>query len=340
MRGLSFDVARGEIVCLLGPSGSGKTTLLRIIAGLDEADHASIHFADEDMAHVPTHRRGFGLMFQDLALFPHRDVFDNVAFGLRMQNQPRALITRRVQEALETVGLGGFAARDVIHLSGGEQQRVALARALAPYPRLLMLDEPLGALDRILRESLVVDLRRILKSLGMTSIYVTHDQSEAFAIADRILIMRDGQIVASGTPRELYQRPADAFVARFLGLENLLNGRLVRVEPPLISTDEGEFVPTLPAAVHGPEVQLMIPTDSALSIDKSHSQAKSENTIQGKVVEARFQVGRQRVVVESAHGRLLAFESNDQFEPGTPVCVSIDPKRILVLGQIPPPFSS
>ena len=191
----SFAVAEGEIVCLLGPSGCGKTTLLRVVAGLETPDTGRVTFAGNDLATIPVHQRAFGFMFQDYALFPHRDVLGNVAFGLRMQGTPAAKITERVREALALVGLSGFERRRVIELSGGEMQRVALARSLAPRPQLLMLDEPLGALDRALREQLMNDLRGILKRIGLTALYVTHDQSEAFAIADRVLIMRDGQIV-------------------------------------------------------------------------------------------------------------------------------------------------
>ncbi|HET7377901.1 MAG TPA: ABC transporter ATP-binding protein, partial [Anaerolineae bacterium] len=219
---ISFEVNKSEIVCLLGPSGCGKTTLLRIIAGLETADSGTVTFDGIDLREVPIHQRGFGLMFQDFALFPHKNVWDNVIFGLRMQNLNQNQIRQQAAAALELVGLSGFETREVNELSGGEQQRVALARSLAPHPKFLMLDEPLGSLDRKLREELMIELRRILKQAQLTSVYVTHDQQEAFAIADRVVIMNVGHIEQSGTPSTVYNQPATEFVARFLGLPNLI----------------------------------------------------------------------------------------------------------------------
>ena len=215
--GIDLDVGDGEIVCILGPSGSGKSTLLRAVAGLEPDARGGVSWDGDDLARVPPHRRGFGLMFQDHALFPHRDVQGNVAFGLRMQRLPGVEIEARTGDALALVGLAGFERRRISELSGGEQQRVALARALAAAPRLLMLDEPLGALDRALRERLVTELRALFVHLGLTTLFVTHDHDEAFALADRLVVMHDGRIEQVGTPAEVWQRPANAFVARFLG---------------------------------------------------------------------------------------------------------------------------
>jgi thiamine transport system ATP-binding protein len=207
---------------VLGPSGSGKSTLLRAVAGLQMLDAGRVVLGGRDQAGVPAHQRGVGLMFQDHQLFPQRDVGGNVAFGLRMHGAPRRERDARVARLLELVGLPGAERRAVTALSGGEQQRVALARALAPRPRLLMLDEPLGQLDRSLRERLVVELRELFAELGTTVLAVTHDQGEAFALADRVVVMRDGLVAQSGTPLQVWQRPADAFVARFLGFENVV----------------------------------------------------------------------------------------------------------------------
>ncbi|MDX2732181.1 MULTISPECIES: ABC transporter ATP-binding protein [Streptomyces] len=220
---VDLKVADHEIVCVLGPSGSGKSTLLRVVAGLHPPDDGRVLLDGVDQTGVPVHRRGLGLMFQDHQLFPHRDVGANVAFGLRMRGVTRGDQDRRVAELLELVGLPGSERRAVAALSGGEQQRVALARALAPRPKLLMLDEPLGQLDRSLRERLVVELRTLFARLGTTVLAVTHDQGEAFALADRVVVMRDGRIAQVGTPLEVWQRPASAFVARFLGFDNVVD---------------------------------------------------------------------------------------------------------------------
>ncbi|MGW6409902.1 ABC transporter ATP-binding protein [Streptomyces vinaceus] len=223
---VDLEVAEHEVVCVLGPSGSGKSTLLRVVAGLQPVSAGRVLLGGADQARVPVHRRGVGLMFQDHQLFPHRDVGGNVAFGLRMRGSAggsgRGSYGERVAELLELVGLPGAQGRSVASLSGGEQQRVALARALAPSPRLLMLDEPLGQLDRGLRERLVVELRELFSRLGTTVLAVTHDQGEAFALADRVVVMREGRIAQAGTPLEVWQRPASEFVARFLGFENVI----------------------------------------------------------------------------------------------------------------------
>ena len=217
LKGISLDLAEGEIISLLGPSGSGKSTLLRIISGLEEAESGDVLWDGMSIASVPSHERKFGLIFQDYALFPHLNVFDNVAFGLKMQKLRKEDIRQRVDEALKQVDLQGFAKRSVTDLSGGEQQRIALARALAPRPRLLMFDEPLGALDRRLREYLLVEIKEILDESGVPAIYVTHDHEEAFALADRILLLHEGLIVQQGTPDELFAHPASAWVKEFLG---------------------------------------------------------------------------------------------------------------------------
>ncbi len=217
LTGVDLTVADGEVVSVLGPSGSGKSTLLRAVAGLEPAARGTVGWDGRDLAGIPPHRRQMGLMFQDHSLFPHRDVLGNVVFGLRMQHVDRADAERRARELLDVVGLGGFERRKVAELSGGEQQRVALARALAPAPRLLMLDEPLGSLDRPLRERLMVELRELFTGLSLTALYVTHDHDEAFALADRVAVMHAGGIEQVGTPVDVWRRPASEFVARFLG---------------------------------------------------------------------------------------------------------------------------
>jgi thiamine transport system ATP-binding protein len=243
---VDLEVADGEIVCILGPSGSGKSSLLRAVAGLEPDAKGVVSWDGDDLTRVPAHRRNFGLMFQDHALFPHRDVRGNVAFGLRMQRLPRADVETRTRAALELVGLGGFEHRRIRELSGGEQQRVALARALAAEPRLLMLDEPLGALDRALRERLVTELRALFVRLRLTTLFVTHDHDEAFALADRLVVMHAGRIEQCGTPAGVWRRPSSPFVARFLGWNVT---RAFSATPAAVRPDAVRIVERAPGSV-------------------------------------------------------------------------------------------
>jgi ABC-type Fe3+/spermidine/putrescine transport system ATPase subunit len=262
LSGVTFGVQQGDIACLLGPSGSGKTTLLRIISGLETAEAGVVRLQGGDLTRVPVHHRGIVLMFQDYALFPHRSVRENVAYGLQMKRNPDAsAVGTRVMEMLQLVGLEDFADRNVIELSGGERQRVALARSLAPNPRLLLLDEPLGALDRNLRERLLRDLPLILRQVGVTTITVTHDQEEAFALANQVVILHDGTVAQQGSPEAVYRAPANTWVADFLGLDNLVPAvisaagavqtafGLVKVRDSLPPADTKGFLLVYPSAV-------------------------------------------------------------------------------------------
>ena len=263
----SLEVGRGEVVAVLGPSGSGKTTLLRVVAGLQRPDAGRVLLDGADLASTPPHRRGIGLVFQDHALFPHHDVAGNVSFGLRMRGDPPDRIAARTAELLDLVGLTGLDRRSVGSLSGGEQQRVALARALAPEPSVLLLDEPLGSLDRRLRDRLLEDLGRLFDELGVTAMYVTHDQTEAFTLGDRIAVMRAGHVVQVSSPDELWSQPADADVARFLGLANVDGNEVVRPEAVGVSPSADGNGRVESAVRVGPLVRLRVELDDGRTLE-------------------------------------------------------------------------
>ncbi|HZU86758.1 MAG TPA: ABC transporter ATP-binding protein [Anaerolineaceae bacterium] len=326
LQGVSFSVAQGETICLLGASGSGKSTLLRIITGLESAESGHVFWDGQDLANVPVHHRHFGLMFQDYALFPHRSVAENIAFGLRMQNLPKAEIAARTAQALAQVNLERFGNRRVTDLSGGEQQRVALARTLAPHPLLLMLDEPLGALDRALREQLIGEVRQVLHRSGIPAIYVTHDQAEAFAIADRLVLLNHGRVAQSGTPEEIYHHPASAWVAHFLGLGTLLPGTLNQDPPPRVQTSLGTFHSTcLPP--HGGAIQLLV-RPSAASLTPLDGDL---NRLTGKVSDAVFRGEHYRVQLTCGEGLQFEFDLPQAAKPGEPLTVWLKPEAILCL---------
>jgi ABC-type Fe3+/spermidine/putrescine transport system ATPase subunit len=298
LKGVSFTVAAGETVCLLGSSGSGKSTILRIIAGLESAESGDLRWQGLSLAGVPAHLRNFGLMFQDYALFPHLDVTANVAFGLRMHAWGPEEIDLRVAEVLRQTNLAGFARRRVTELSGGEQQRVALARALAPRPGLLMLDEPLGALDRALRESLIEELRGILHHSGIPAIYVTHDQQEAFSIADKIILLHAGRVAQSGSAPEVFSSPVNAWVAGFLGLGNLLEGvRTARGVETSLGLFPGDF-----AASPGDRVTLLLRPQASVVQSGEH--------LSGRVTDVVFR--GQDFRVELDNGLYFFLESVPQ----------------------------
>jgi ABC-type Fe3+/spermidine/putrescine transport system ATPase subunit len=309
LRNINLQVESGEIFCLLGPSGCGKTTLLRIVAGLEQATAGEIRFQGQSLNHVPVHRREFGFMFQDFALFPHMNVADNVAFGLKMKGA--ADPATQVQEILHLVGLTGFEKRSVSQLSGGEKQRVALARSLAPRPRLLMLDEPLGSLDAALRNRLVIELHQIIKELHLSTLYVTHDQQEAFAVADRIAIMNAGRIEQVDRPDDLYQRPRTVFAARFLELNNILS-----LEEFQRLTGSVAVVPASAKAI------LLHP--SGLYCDP-------QGKIRATIVERVFQGDVYRLRVRLDSGSLLTFNISSHektlAEPGDIIRITIAPDR-------------
>lgn len=227
LRPLNLVIPEGELLAVLGPSGCGKTTTLRIVAGFEAADTGVVRIAGRDVTRLPPNKRGLGMVFQNYSLFPHMTVAENVAFGLRMRGQSAAARDERVRSMLDIVRLAGFGNRGIHQLSGGQQQRIALARALAPGPRVLLLDEPLGALDKNLREGMQFELRQIQRDLGITSILVTHDQEEALTMSDRVAVMAQGTIVQQGAPTEVYDTPRTRFVAEFLGTANVFAGSVL-----------------------------------------------------------------------------------------------------------------
>ena len=234
---VSLTVVPGELLTLLGPSGCGKTTTLRMIAGFEQPTSGSIHIGDRDVTGLRANERNIGFVFQNYAIFPHLSVFENVAYGLRVQNKPDDEIKRSVQEVLELVGLGGYAQQQPHQLSGGEQQRVALARAIVFKPRILLFDEPLSNLDAKLRVQMRSEIQQLQKRLGVTTVYVTHDQEEAMAISDRIAVMSGGKIVQIDVAEDLYDHPCNEFVARFIGRANLLDGKLTSVDAEKVAVE-------------------------------------------------------------------------------------------------------
>jgi len=312
VRGISLKLEQGRILCLLGPSGCGKTTLLRLIGGLEEPDRGKIVFEGRDVTQKPVHLRQFGMMFQEFALFPHKNVFDNVAFGLQMLNLDTARVEKQTADMLELTGLGEMGQRNVAELSGGERQRVALARSLAPEPRLLMLDEPLGSLDRALRERLLGEIRSILKALQMTAIFVTHDQSEAFSVGDEIAVMNQGRVVQVNTPEALYMSPKSVFVAQFLGFKNLLPGSVE--EAGGVKTALGTLHPANVHAAEGKKVTLLLRPESARLAGNREPDVAS-GIIAGKVVSRLF-VGRSfRVRVAVQNNTELTFDLPNRQPP-------------------------
>ena len=327
VEGVSLNADSGEIVGLLGPSGCGKTTLLRLVAGLEQPDSGSLSFDGVPMNGLAPKDRGFGLMFQDLALFPHMDVVGNVSFGLRMQKLPKLKVRARVDELLALVDLAGYGHRKMHELSGGERQRVALARSLAPEPKLLMFDEPFGSLDRGLRESLQMEVRAILKKIGMTSIYVTHDRDEAFAMADSIVIMDKGSVVQAGTAQELFRSPKSELVARSLGLKNVIQGTVTaigKVDTPIgaLRVDQAD-----PSTTEGTSVLAIIDDRKISVVGDAEVGSSLDGTFKGVVESVKFLGGESDVMVRIADGLIACSirpeDAGAQFGTGDAVCVTI-----------------
>jgi ABC-type Fe3+/spermidine/putrescine transport system ATPase subunit len=312
---VSIDIAENEFFSLLGPSGCGKTTLLRIIAGLDDPDEGLVRLGGADLVAMPAHRRPVNLMFQSYALFPHLNVERNVAYGLEREKRPKAEIRERVGEALETVGLSGLGRRRVNQLSGGQRQRVALARAMVKRPRILLLDEPLGSLDKQIRTQMQQELKRLQHEVGITFVVVTHDQEEAMSMADRIAVLRDGHVEQLASPEDLFDRPVSRFVAEFIGTTNLFESdgvvRSVRPQRMTLQPDDGD--PSAP----------------------SHA---SSSSVAGRVSDVQFYGGVSHCIVDTSGARsdapttvVVAVMGSTDVRPGDAVVVRWSPRHEVVL---------
>lgn len=306
-KNVSLHVEKGEFFSLLGPSGCGKTTTLRMIAGFIQPTEGSIRVDGHDMLGLPPEKRGIGIVFQNYAIFPHMNVFDNIAFGLRMRKLKRSEIQSRVRAALQQVGLPGYENRYQREMSGGEQQRVALARVLVTEPHILLLDEPLSALDKQLREEMKYWIKDLQQQLGITTVYVTHDQGEALAMSDRIAVMRGGSVLQVGTPREIYERPTDLFVTSFIGESNLLPGLIVGssgTETCLRIGEQEVVTPVVSGATAGQKVWLAIRPENILIVDSADSEFNRlrativKETFQGSLIRYEAQYDSQSIVVE------------------------------------------
>lgn len=323
LRATDLSMVKGEFLTLLGPSGSGKTTLLNVIAGAAAPTTGTILLDGHDITHMPPRERGIGMVFQNYALMPHMNVFDNVAYPLRVRHQSAETIREKVTEALERVGLRGFEDRKPRQLSGGQQQRVGIARCIVYSPAIIMMDEPLGALDKNLREQMQGEIKRLHKDLGTTFIYVTHDQEEALNMSDRICLMNAGQIAQLGTPDELYFRPRSRFVAEFIGESNLISGRLNGAGLMVIAGGKSIAVPA-DTRTEGSELLVLVRPEKVRICGIDQPAEDGNNILSGKVASISFFGGMTRVTVETENGlnitsKLVSGRSEFRPEPGASV---------------------
>jgi spermidine/putrescine transport system ATP-binding protein len=326
---LSLEIERGSFFALLGPSGCGKTTTLRMIGGFEEPDEGAIYLGDQEVSGLPSYKRDVNTVFQSYALFPHLSIFENVAFGLRRKGTGKAELTERVGRALELVALAGYEKRKPGQLSGGQAQRVALARALVNRPRVLLLDEPLGALDLKLRKQMQLELKQIQHEVGITFVHVTHDQEEAMTMADQIAVMNNGHIDQLGSPSELYETPRTAFVAGFLGVSNLILGD---VKDGAVVTPAGIRIEV--ARLNGASGPVQI----GVRPEKIHLNGDEPNRIPGRVLESAYIGVATQYVVDTDVGRLMVFAQNTHgsAEPvgaGSPVTLTFSPESTFVLEE-------
>lgn len=338
LQNVTLHINDGELVLIIGPSGCGKTTALRIIAGFYKPDSGSVKFGDTEISRLPPYKRNTGMVFQNYALWPHMNVYENVAFGLKIRKVSGADRIQRIKRVLDLVRMREYAERFPNQLSGGQQQRIALARALVIEPSVLLLDEPLSNLDAKLRIEMRSEIRRIQKELGITTVYVTHDQAEALAIADQIAVMNVGCLSQVGSPREIYQYPENSFVASFMGEPNILDGQIDTISREtglaLVRTDgnlmlEGRLPREASTYVPGEEVKCFIRPETILGNEKSSQR------FQVKVIETSYQGQTEHYVFELPNGRVLrAIGFNPTgalIQPGETMTLQLPPEKIMVL---------
>ena len=341
LKPLHLTIPGGSLIALLGPSGCGKTTTLRIIAGFERPDQGRVRVSGRDITSLPPNKRGLGMVFQNYSLFPHMTVAENIAFGLKMARRPSSEIETRVARALETVRLSGFGDRYIHQLSGGQQQRIALARSIITNPSVLLLDEPLGALDKNLRESMQFELHSLQRSLGITSVLVTHDQEEALTMSDLVAVMHMGEVLQIGPPDEVYDRPRTRFVAEFLGTSNILTATVVRIEGGIVEA-RGDGL-----ALRAPESVKLDPEASVLAsvrpekVHLTRGTAISENEIAGRIVGHAFRGTYHafQIAADGLQQNLFAYvpprdiATSGFFEPGTPVVASWRAEDVVLLSE-------
>lgn len=325
LKGINLNIYENEFLTLLGPSGCGKTTTLRIIAGFDESDGGELLFDGIEISKLPPYKREINTVFQKYALFPHLNVFDNVAFGLNIKKTEKSVVKQEVEKMLKLVGLANFEKRDVTSLSGGQQQRVAIARALINKPKVLLLDEPLGALDAKLRKEMQFELKKIQKEVGITFIYVTHDQEEALSMSDTVVVMNDGYIQQIGTPTDVYNEPENRFVAQFIGESNIIEGIMIR--DCLVSFDDFEFECVDKGFKDNEEIEVVLRPEDIDIVPAENAK------LTGTVTSIVFKGVHYEIMVQSKY-RQYMIHTTDYHEVGLEVGLSFGPEDIHVMWKM------
>ena len=325
LKGINLNIYENEFLTLLGPSGCGKTTTLRIIAGFDESDGGELLFDGIEISKLPPYKREVNTVFQKYALFPHLNVFDNVAFGLNIKKTEKSVVKQEVEKMLKLVGLANFEKRDVTSLSGGQQQRVAIARALINKPKVLLLDEPLGALDAKLRKEMQFELKKIQKEVGITFIYVTHDQEEALSMSDTVVVMNDGYIQQIGTPTDVYNEPENRFVAQFIGESNIIEGIMIR--DCLVSFDDFEFECVDKGFKDNEEIEVVLRPEDIDIVPAENAK------LTGTVTSIVFKGVHYEIMVQSKY-RQYMIHTTDYHEIGLEVGLSFGPEDIHVMWKM------